>query len=353
MKKEQENNKGIKEIAKLAKVSIGTVDRVINNRTGVSPKTKERILEIIAELDYQPNIMARMLASKKVIKIAALIPAVSNETGYWNAPLKGINEAASEIKNFGVSVDLYFFDQNSKQTFIDQAALILRNGYDGVLLAPMFENEAIDFLAQCRENNLPFVLINSDLENQSQVAYVGPDLFQSGYLAAHLTKYLLQAEQTVLIVNISREIDLHHHLLKKEEGFKNYFHTHRNSIHIEKVDIKETDYQSVQKNLRELFLSKRPDLVFVTNSRVSSVARFFQETNIEGVKLIGYDFLEENINYLKNGTIDFLICQKPQEQGYKGLMSIYQHLLNSSLVEQLQYMPIDIITKENYSYYRN
>lgn len=353
MKKGHENTTGIKEIAKRANVSIGTVDRVINNRVGVSQKTKEKILEIIAELDYQPNIMARMLASKKVIKIAALIPAVSNETGYWNAPLNGINEAAAEIRNFGVTVSNYFFDQNAKQTFIAQAAAILKDGYDGVLLAPMFEQEAIDFLGRCRKQNLPFVLINSDLENQSPVAYVGPDLFQSGYLAGHLTKYLVQPTQRVLIVNISREIDLHHHLLKKEEGFRKYFDQSNVSIAIEKIDIKETDYSSLQKILKPVLLTNTPNLVFVTNSRVSSVARFLQENEIEGVKLIGYDFLEENITYLKNGAIDFLICQKPQEQGYKGLMALYQHLLNPAAVNHTEYMPIDIITKENYSYYKN
>ncbi len=352
MKKEQENTNGIKEIAKRANVSIGTVDRVINNRVGVSPKTKEKILQIIAELDYQPNIMARMLASKKVIKIASLIPSVSSETGYWNAPLNGINEASSEIKNFGVVVNHYFFDQNNKQTFINQSEEILKNNYDGVLLAPMFEAESINFLAKCRQNNIPFVLINSDLENQSGVAYIGPDLYQSGYLAAHLSKYLITAKQRVLIVNISREIDMHHHLLKKEEGFRSYFEKVGATIEIEKVDVKETDYNSLQKTLRQIFAKNPPHLVFVTNSRVSSVAKFFQENKIESVKLIGYDFLEENIAYLKNGAIDFLICQKPQEQGYKGIMSIYQHLLNSA-VERTQYMPIDIITKENYVYYKN
>ena len=352
MKKQAENSTGIREIAKRANVSIGTVDRVINNRLGVSAKTKEKIQKIIEELDYQPNIMARMLASKKVIKIAALIPSVSNETGYWNAPLKGINQAASEIRNFGVVVEHYFFDQNSKQTFINQADNILKKGYDGLLLAPMFENESINFLARCRQNNIPFVLINSDLSNQANIAYIGPDLFQSGYLAAHLSKYLISSSQRVLLVNISREIDLHHHLLKKEEGFRAYFEKENIAVDIDKIDINETDYNSLQKILKQQFEKNKPNLVFVTNSRVSSVAKFFNEHKIKGVKLIGYDFLEENIAHLKDGTIDFLICQKPQEQGYKGVMSIYQHLLQVT-VESAQYMPIDIITKENYQYYKN
>ncbi len=50
-----ENNKnlGIKELAKLADVSIGTVDRVLHNRKGVSPETKKRVLKIIEESGYK------------------------------------------------------------------------------------------------------------------------------------------------------------------------------------------------------------------------------------------------------------------------------------------------------------
>ncbi len=62
MKKNTDSNAGVKEIARRAKVSTATVDRVIHNRTGVSEKTKERINKIIQELNYQPNVLAQRLA---------------------------------------------------------------------------------------------------------------------------------------------------------------------------------------------------------------------------------------------------------------------------------------------------
>src|SRR5262245_6728205 len=130
---------GVKEIARRANVSIGTVDRVLNNRTGVAEETRTRILEIIKDLDYRPNMMARRLASKRTVNLAVLIPQVSGETGYWNGPLNGIKQAAGEIKDYGVTVDLHFFDQNDKATFTAKAQEILKKEYQGVLLAPMFE----------------------------------------------------------------------------------------------------------------------------------------------------------------------------------------------------------------------
>lgn len=344
---------GVKEIARRANVSIGTVDRVLNNRTGVADKTRDRVLEIIKDLDYQPNIMARRLATRKVLRFAVLIPAVSGETGYWNAPLNGIRQAAGEIKDYGVSVELYFFDQNDKATFTAKAQEILKDDYQGILLAPMFEEESLSFIRKCKTKKIPFVFINSDIDTQDSLSYIGPDLYQSGYLAAHLISYLVTEGQRVLIVNISKELDLHHHLLRKEEGVRAYFKAHPKNIQLKKTDIRQTDYRSVKSRLQKALTEADPDVIFVTNSRVSAVAHYLEETGRVHIKLIGYDFLEENIAYLRKGVIDFLICQKPQEQGHKGIMALYNHLVHAAVIERQQYMPIDIITRENYINYRN
>jgi LacI family transcriptional regulator len=344
---------GVKEIARRANVSIGTVDRVLNNRTGVAAKTRERVLEIIKELNYQPNMMARRLASRRTWKFAVLIPATSTETGYWNAPLNGIKQAAAEIRDFGVQVEVFLFDQNDKNTFVTNANAILKQQFDGLLFAPMFEEEALKLIRKCHSKQIPYVFINSDIEGQERLSYIGPDLYQSGHLAAHLVNYLLQDQQQVLIVNISKEMDLHHHLLKKEEGFRAYFRNNKRPVKLNKTDIRQTDYHSVKSKLSKLLRENKIDVIFVTNSRVHTVARFLEETGDVNIRLIGYDFLGENIEYLEKSVIDFLICQKPQEQGHKGIMALYNYLVQGLPVEDAQHMPIDIVTRENYRNYRN
>ena len=353
MEKKNSGATGVKEIARLANVSIGTVDRVLNNRVGVSEKTKTKILKIIAELNYQPNIFARRLASKKKLRFATLIPEVSDETKYWEAPLNGILQAAAEIKDFGIEVTPFFFDQNDRATFKEGAAKIKKGEFDGVLMAPMFEDESIAFIESCNEQKIPLVFINSDIPGHNNLCYIGPNLYQSGYLSAHIVNYLSPANKKTLIVNISKEIDLHHHLLRKEEGFRNYFEQNGGNNELTKIDIQQTGYAHIQQKLTEQLARDNYNVVFVTNSRVSTVAKYFEENNIKDIKLIGYDFLEDNINYLKNKTIDFLVCQKPQEQGYRGLMNLYYHLVLNTTIEKEQFMPIDIITKENYQYYSN
>lgn len=344
---------GVREIARKANVSIATVDRVLHNRTGVSAKTKEKIDAIIEELDYKPNILARRLASKQILRFAVLIPAVSKETDYWNAPLSGVLQAEAEISAYGIQIETFLFDQNDKKSFVKQSEAVLRGHFNGVLLAPMFIEESSRFVDECTVLNIPCVFINSDIPDKNSLCYIGPSLYHSGYLAAHISGYLLKENDKVLIVNISKEIDNHHHLLRKEEGFRKYFSDNRKANEILKVDIRDTAYDAVKKSLSSALASNPVNLMFVTNSRVSSVAHYLEEEKIENIKLIGFDFLTENIEYLKKQTIDFLICQKPIEQGYRGIMALYTHFVHASPIEKVYHMPIDIITKENHQFYRN
>lgn len=344
---------GVKEIARRANVSIATVDRVIHNRTGVSEKTKKKILEIIKELDYQPNILASRLASRKVINIAVLIPRVSEETDFWEAPLRGVQRAESEIKKYGVQLTVFLFDLNDKNSFNAQSKMILDAHFNGILLAPSFVEEATAFIKACHKLKTPVTFIDSNVPDQDNLCYIGPHLFQSGYVSAKLLTYKLKENKKVLVANISSATDSYSYL-QIEDGFRSYFKDRKQSNEIIRIDIRHTDYLSVARDLTYIFnLHEEIDAVFVTNSRVFSVAKFLSENKKANVTLVGYDFLKENINYLQSEVIDFLICHKPEEQGYRGVMALYQTLVLGSPVEKVHFMPIDIITKENQAFYQN
>jgi LacI family transcriptional regulator len=236
---------GVKEIARRANVSIATVDRVIHNRSGVSEKTKKKINDIIKELDYQPNILASRLASKKIISLAVLIPKVSAETDFWDAPLKGITRAESEIKKYGVQASFFFFDLNDHNSFHEQASRILEENFQGVLLSPSFIEEARLFAEACHKRKIPFTFIDSDVPGQHNLCYIGPHLFQSGYVSAKLLTYRLKENHKVLVVNISKETD-NYNYIQIEEGFRSYFKDHSLPGEIIRINIKDTDNLSLR-----------------------------------------------------------------------------------------------------------
>ncbi|MDB5020578.1 MAG: transcriptional regulator, LacI family, partial [Pedobacter sp.] len=345
---------GVKEIARRANVSIGTVDRVIHNRQGVSENTRKKINAIIEELNFQPNRMASLLASRKLLNFAVLIPAVTDETDYWSYPLNGINQAAAEIQQFGVTVKNYLYNLDSKQSFNKCAEKMLSEEPHAILIAPSFVEESIVLAQKVYELGIPLAFINSDLPNQNNLTYIGPDLYQSGRLAAQLLSLTMQQQDKVLTVNISSDLKNDHHLLRKEHGFKKFFEEAGKTTEVLTLNINETKLAAVESALMSV-LEAQPDIkaIFVTNSRVNIIAEILKNRKHQDIQLIGYDFLEKNIHYLKSQQITFLICQRPKEQGYLGIISLYKHLFKISEVEKSVYMPIDIITKENYQFYNS
>lgn len=344
---------GVKEIARRANVSIATVDRVIHNRPGVSEKTKKKINDIIRELDYQPNILASRLASKKSIILAVLIPRASEETNFWTAPLKGIQKAENEIKAYGIQLLYFFFDLSDESSFIEQAELIQQKGVHGVVISPSFIEPAKNFAMDCQAAKIPYIFIDSNIPDQQSLAYIGPHLFKSGYVSAKLLTYRRQQNSKTLVINISKEIE-NYNYLQIEEGFRAYFTDHGLRGEIIRMDINETDSNSVARQMAAVF-EKHNDIesIFVTNSRVSTVADYLLKHHLKNVSLVGYDFIQENITYLNEGVIDFLICHKPEEQGYRSAMTLYQKLVLGNNIEKIQYMPIDIVTRENQEFYQN
>ncbi|MFC0517713.1 LacI family DNA-binding transcriptional regulator [Mucilaginibacter angelicae] len=352
MKKTGTELTGVKEIARRANVSIGTVDRVIHNRKGVSEETKNKINAIIEEMDFRPNKMASLLASRKILNFAVLIPAVSDETDYWSYPLNGIKQAAEEIRQFGVIVQYYFYNLDSKSSFHTAAEEMLQNEPDAILMAPSFVEESIGFTQKIRELELPLVFINSDLPDQPGLSYIGPELYQSGKLAAQLTSFALQKPDKILTINIATGLENNHHLLRKEQGFKRFFEDSGLANEVITLNINDTKLDPTEKALLPA-LTAEPAIkaIFVTNSRVNVIAEILAKHKRTDILLVGYDFLKKNIDYLITGQITFLICQRPKEQGYLGVMALYKHLFKISEVEKSTYMPIDIITKENYMFY--
>jgi LacI family transcriptional regulator len=354
--KEDSALSGVKEIARRAKVSLGTVDRVIHNRAGVAVKTRNRINAIIEELNYQPNVLARRLAltTRGTLRLAVLLPDISEETEYWKAPLEGINKADAEIRQYGVQVEHYFFDQNVQSHFADQVNRIMENNPDGVLITPTFEKESIVLMKYCKKKKIPCVLMNSDIPDQQRLCYIGPELFDSGYLSGQLVHYCLKNGQKAMIVNIAREIENNVAILRKEDGFMAYFREKLSEDLLVHLNTTDTSYPAVATRL-DASLAQEPNIgiIYVTNSRVALVAEWLDTIGRSDIVLIGYDYLAKNIEFLKKGVIDFLLCEKPQEQGYRGVMSLFQYLVFSATVEESYLIPIDIVTSANYRYYRN
>ena len=331
----------------MANVSPGTVDRIIHNRGRVSQENVDKVNALIKEYGYVKNVFASNLVLNKKFKFAVLL--LQNEGfAYWEAPLKGITKAATEFLNYGVKVD-YFFFKYDIQSFNETAAKILELEYDGLVFAPVFYEESISFLNEYKKKNIPIVLIDSNIEEVEGVSFVGQDSFKSGYLAGKLISYGNKEESNVLIFKITSNIENTSKTifnLKKIQGFYSYFKD--NESQLPKYNFTEISIKDSAKNSLTLDMFTGIDSVFVLNSRVHIVAKFIKENNLKNIRVIGYDLLSQNLDYLNEGYIDFLINQKPEKQGYLGIKQLYKKLVLQEEIEiKNNYVQVEIIVKEN------
>jgi LacI family transcriptional regulator len=348
----------ISDIARRAGVSAGTVDRVLHNRGEVSPKTRTKVLDILQEMNYEPDILASVLASKKTYRFASLIPEATDKSQFWAMPASGFEKALEQVRHFGVRLDPFYFDYFDKDTYIISGKKAIETRPDGMIVSPTFADAAEELISICDEKNIPVVLINSNLFNLPKLSFVGQDSFRSGMVAASLLDFGLPADARILIVNIMSEKGTNTHLMSREEGFRCYYDQPGKEIHtLQTINIHGSDYSSLENALSKVLRTQASAItktgMFVTNSRVFLAARFLKERGIRNLRLIGYDLMDVNIDYLKDETINFLISQKPIEQGYRSFMTLFDHVVMKKTPPMYQYLPIDIITKENIDYYLN
>ena len=125
----------IKEIAALAGVSRGTVDRVLNHRGDVNPQTEEKIMKIVRALDYKPNKAGIVLAAqKKNLKLGVILLGVGNP--FFDDVLAGVNEKAQELAGYNCSV-LIRQTEYSLQQQLDAIDGLLSEGINGLAISPL------------------------------------------------------------------------------------------------------------------------------------------------------------------------------------------------------------------------
>lgn len=327
----------------MADVSEGTVDRIIHNRGQVSQANIDKVNAIINEYGYKKNIFASNLAFNKKFTFAVLLPK-SDGIEFWKMPLEGIKRAEKDYSNFGVLIDYYFYDYNAK-SFSNEANKLLVKNYDGLLFAPVFFNESELFLDKCKSKKLKTVLIDSTIYDNNEIAFTGQNASQSGLIAGKLSSLNFNRGNTILIIKITREIETTSVYLQRIKGFYSFF---KDKEKFSNVILKEIDIKDSEKDKLNLEMFENVSSVFIPNSRSYIVAGFLKTNAMEAINVVGYDLLDKNISYLKEGYIDFLMNQKPDQQGFLGIEYLYKTIVLKEKVETLQNVPVEIVIKESF-----
>ena len=351
---EKSNSKiRIKDIAELAGVSEGTVDRVIHKRGDVSAKSMEAVKKVLEEINYTPNLIARSLASKKQFHFICLFP--EHKSGdYWQSVSNGFDLAAEEFVHYNVRVEKRYFNQFDIHSFISVYGEVLEIKPDAVFLPPIFRDETLKFTSELTQLQIPFSFIDSLIEETNFVTYYGQHSFQSGYIAAKLLLNSISENEKVLIIRTKRNGAVSNQTIYRHNGFMQYVKDEKliNKLELINIEFNDDNENSNLDVLRNVFTNHTNIKAAITfNSKVYRLAKYIEVLKCKDVRIIGYDLLEQNVSYLKQGVISYLIAQRPDKQAYYTVRDMCKELIFKQEVSKINYVPIDILMKENIDYF--
>ncbi|RPD91769.1 LacI family DNA-binding transcriptional regulator [Aureibaculum marinum] len=338
---------GIKRIAKLANVSIGTVDRVLHKRPGVSKETEKRVLKIIKETGYSKNTTASRLklASVKKIKFAILIPKSGSKWSYWKQPKKGVLKAIEELTELGVKADFYEFSDEA--TFIDKHDTIFNKNYDAIVTVPFFKKASNSLLKIADSKNIPVVFLDTEIKLDKNAHFIRQNAFKAGMVAGRLLHGLVGKDGHYFVINISNDKGIHANGKQRENGFKSFFKSIDKNVKIHTINHPVGNTFEISKEMKLKFENTNSKGIFVTNSRAHLIPPLLKKYNIKNTFVLGFDLNKENLKCLHTNEIDFIINQNPKQQGYKAIKGLYKYITEQDTSELNIDIPIDIIVKEN------
>ena len=339
----------LKQIAELAGVSVGTVDRALHDRGRVDPTVAQRIKQIAKELDYRPNTVAKSLSIRRRNLKITVIFHIKSHNAFFNDVMKGVQNCKEEIFDFGINVEMKEcpdFDAQEQLELINQA---IEEGTNAIAIVPINHpiiNKRINELSQ---QHFPVVFLTNIIDDTKYLSFVGCDYTLSGAITAGLLNLSCPDQGKLLL--FSPSFQMLGHILRMN-GLKKAMEQEYPQIFLQDVieltgnDIR--DYQLTQKALKNF-----PDTNLIvcpgaySNGNLQAIQEmgYFQNTCI-----ICYDYSEEIGKEIMNRNITATIIQQPQLQGYTAIKTLFEYLAYEKIpVSKNQYIQTRIILKENLS----
>ena len=335
----------IKEIAALAGVSRGTVDRVLNNRGAVNPATAAKVNEIAKALDYKPNKAGMALAAqKKKLKLGVIL--FSTDNPFFADVLKGVNDKAEDLAGYNCTVLIRQIPINvdAQLNAIDE---LLREEVNGIALAPHNDDRIRIRINELFEQGIPVVTLNTDIENSTRIAYVGSNYTKSGRTAAGLLRLMTHGDVRIGIITGSADILCH---TERIAGFTDALKPYHEHMHIISVaETQDDEIASYEQTAR--LLNEHPEInaLFFAAGGVYGGCRAITSLGLAGkLRVVAFDKAETTEQFLQDGVLSAVICQQPHIQGKKPLDLLFHYLTSGELPDrEYYYTAVDIRILEN------
>jgi LacI family transcriptional regulator, galactose operon repressor len=340
---------GIPEIADLAKVSIGTVDRALHARKGVSEDTRKRILEIAKHVGYTPNLAARTLSMGRAsVKIGVAIPREPRI--FYDQLQEGIIDEGRRLESMGVQVIYQPIDKLGAGEY-ERLKEMLNTGVNAVIITPGDPHCLNPLIDEAEARNIRVICVASDApgSTRSSVVCVDPEL--GGQLAAELmARFVPPGARTAVVTGMLQTADHR----KKAEGFSSRFPQYcEGGAVVDVVEGHEDENETFEKCMN--VFAQHPDItgLYVNTVLCLPVCYALKASGLAGkVRLITTDLFKEMVPFFENQTIHASIYQRPYVQGQSAIRLIAEHAFHRRPIPSTYFLGPAIVMRSNLYLFR-
>lgn len=340
------------DVAKEAGVSRATVDRVIFNRGGVSRQTEEKVNDVIRRLGYSPNPNASMLASRKQLTIACLIPRFE-QGDYWSVACNGFTDGAKAIKTCVVRTDIHLFDPDDISSFKEECSKILASKPSGVITNVVFAEEVEQFARQLDGAGIPYAFVDQKIRGLNYSLYFGADPYEAGYLGAYLLTHRMEVKD-IAIVRLIRDSDQKADPNKvRRQGVSDYITRNCPGCRMHTIFIPPHNPGMTHKIL-DTFFKEHQEIrhIIMANSRVHLIADYLRSNPCADRHVVGFDNLDKNIAALNEGLVEYLVTRNIPLQSFYTISQLASAIISGKKpLERDNLMHMDILHRLNSGHY--
>lgn len=314
----------VKDLARELGVSLGTINKALNNKPGLSDETRKKIIETSQLMGYKINRVAQSLA-RKAIQIGIILPEVWPE--YYSYLKVGINQELERLSDFNIRGRYYNVPnlQSGKET-IEALKNCVHDGMDAVIFCPNYDTDYIDYLNELHDRGIQLVILGSDINEVNRLCSVRVDAYKAGRLAAEFMGWIVGENKSVAVFIGNKDYREHK---DKVEGFMDEAKNQSYNIvgAYETHDDREIAYFMTDKLMRE-----KSDLggIYVATGNSIAVCKYLSEHNKENVSVVATDIYKEVADLMKQDAIQGIIFQDQIAQGIAAVKVIYNKLVNNT-----------------------
>ncbi len=323
------------EIGNLAGVSRATVSRVINNYPHITPEVRERVQKVIQETGFQPNMIARSLASDRSGIIGLVIPSEAHALftdPYYATLIQGITRATNQ-RNITLSLFLFHSLEEEKRT----THSVLATGLlDGLIVTA--DRKGHPFISQIVGQGLPFIVIGRP-DAKGAAPYVNADNERGAYLA---TEHLIGLGRRRIAHLCS---DLNTAGQDRYAGYRKALQMYNVKFEPKLVATGNFSLESGYEGMRQV-LPRKPDAVFAASDTMALGAqRAIREAGLrmpEDIAVIGFDDLPHALH----GDPQLSTIRQPIQQMGMTAVNLLLDILDGKAEEPIPIiLPVELIIR--------